>query len=307
MPPHSLCVFFRRSACVLLAAGALLAVPALHAQMQTIAFTSVTPLKMSVPDASVSSSRIEDRIEDVDAPIPMPVAGVATRASQESSGHVLLHSIGGDIHVGVNGIGSDIALPIARRWNVRVGAQYMRYTGQFTSDGAQINADLKVGNGKAGVDWFPFYNGFHISPQVYFGVQTNVKGTVIVPAGSTITLDGSDYISSATDPLTGSAHITTRKVAPGLTVGWGDISPRGRKHWSFPVELGFYYIGQPKLDVTFQGSACDPTQPPDIGCQTVTTDPGFQSDLARFIARNNNNLKYAAFFPVAQFGVGYRF
>jgi hypothetical protein len=78
-------------------------------------------------------------------------------------------------------------------------------------------------------------------------------------------------------------------------------------HWSFPVELGFYYIGQPNLNITFTGSACDPRFPQPRGCQTVTTDPGFQADLKAFTARQNNNLSYASFFPIASFGFGYRF
>jgi hypothetical protein len=39
----------------------------------------------------------------------------------------------------------------------------------------------------------------------------------------------------------------------------------------------------------------------------VQQDEGFQRDLAAFIRRNNNNLSYASFFPVASFGVGYSF
>jgi hypothetical protein len=35
--------------------------------------------------------------------------------------------------------------------------------------------------------------------------------------------------------------------------------------------------------------------------------PGFQQDLAAFIARNNHNLSYASFFPVFSVGFGYAF
>jgi hypothetical protein len=241
------------------------------------------------------------------APEPKAAEAAAGSRKEESVGHALAHSIGIEAHLGINGIGGDIALPVARKFNVRVGGQYFGYTGNFTSDGAQITAALKLGGGKAGVDWFPFGNGFHVSPQLFFAIQTDVNGVVVVPAGQTISLDGGDYVSANSDPLTGTAHIATRKAAPGLAIGWGNISPRGSKHLSFPVEIGFYYIGQPTLQVTFKGSACDPAYPQPLGCQVVTQDVGFQRDLQRFIARNNNNLSYASFFPVAQFGVGYRF
>jgi hypothetical protein len=292
------------SAPVRLAASAfvllsVVAVPALRAQasLQPVAFRAEG---VSAAPVSTESSSSESEAS------PAPAAGAAGGAAAQSSGtgHVLLHAIGAEVHVGLNGVGMDFALPVARKWNVRVGGQYLQYTGHFTEEGAQIDADLHVGGGKAGIDWFPFNNGFHVSPQVFFAIQTQVHATVLVPSGTEVTLNGNDYISSPSDPLHGQATVTTRKTAPGLAIGWGNISPRGGAHWSFPVEVGFYYIGQPDLNVTFDGSACAR----DLsGCQKVTTDPDFQRDLKRFIDRNNHNLSYASFFPVAQVGVGYRF
>jgi hypothetical protein len=66
-------------------------------------------------------------------------------------------------------------------------------------------------------------------------------------------------------------------------------------------------VGQPRLKVMFTGSACDPTVPAAIGCQSVKNDPGFQRDLAAFVRRNNNNLSYASFLPILSIGVGYKF
>jgi hypothetical protein len=306
MPPQSPLLFFRHLDVMALVAGVALAVPAAQSQVQTASLT--TDVAASVDhsaDTGVSSSRTADVI--VDAPNPATAVARRNAVQEGPADHSLLHLLGFEVHTGVNGFGVDVALPIARRWNIRVGTQYMTYSGNFTEEGANVNGSIKMGGGKAALDWFPFYNGFHISPQMYFGIQTGLKGNVIVPAGQTITLNGSDYVSSSSDPLTGSAQVSTRRFAPGLTVGWGNISPRGNKHLSFPVELGFYYIGQPKLDVTFKGSACDPAFSEDEGCSSVTTDPDFQHDLARFITRNNHNLSYASFFPIAQFGVGYRF
>ena len=69
----------------------------------------------------------------------------------------------------------------------------------------------------------------------------------------------------------------------------------------------FYYVGQPGLKVAFSGSACDPSQPPSIGCQSVDQDAAFQQDLKAFIDRNNNNLSYASFLPILSLGFGYSF
>ena len=219
----------------------------------------------------------------------------------------LLHGLGIDIHVGANGAGGDIALPVGRRFNLRAGGDYAQYSRHFTEEGANIDAALRLGNGRVALDWFPFGNGFRVSPQMVFAVQTQVTATVLIPPGETVELDGHDFISSFTNPLHGCALVTTRKTAPGLSVGWGNISPHGERHWSFPAELGFYYIGQPNLNVSFSGSACEPTLPSSVGCEDVTQDADFQSSLTAFVKRNQHNLSYASFFPIASIGVGYRF
>jgi hypothetical protein len=211
--------------------------------------------------------------------------------------------------VGINGIGLEVAEPVAQHFNVRAGGGYFHFDETFTSDGAQIEAGLKLGGGHVSLDYFPWsHHGFHISPQLYFGVQTSADVTVTVPSGQTISLSGGDYASSATDPLHGSATVKVRNVAPGLTFGYGNLAPRRLgSRWTFPVEVGFYYIGQPDLVLNFSGTACDRSQPPAIGCQKVDRDVDFQRDLKRFTARQNNNLSYISFFPVFSVGAGYRF
>ncbi|WP_348266815.1 hypothetical protein [Edaphobacter sp. DSM 109919] len=209
--------------------------------------------------------------------------------------------------VGINGVGADIAVAVASHFNVRMGAQFFGYSDSFQEQGANVNAMLRLGGGRAALDWFPFHNGFHISPLVVFLDQTNVRATVIVPSGQTISLDNGDYVSSHADPLHGSASIGVWKTSPGLTIGYGNIVPRSGKHFSFPVDAGFYYVGQPTLKVDFSGSACDPSEPEPLGCQPVQQDADFQRDLAAFIRRNNNNLSYASFIPILSFGVGYSF
>jgi hypothetical protein len=140
-----------------------------------------------------------------------------------------------------------------------------------------------------------------------FANNNRVEATALIPSGSTVTLDGQDFISSLSDPLHGGGSVEFRRVSPGLSLGFGDIIPRTKGRLSFPIEAGFYYVGQPDLKVNFSGSACDPAQPPVVGCQTVSQDATFQKNLAAFIARNNHNLSYASFFPIFSMGFGYAF
>lgn len=242
---------------------------------------------------------------------PAPIArasGVARGGGAIATGRVgAFSSYGVGVLVGFNGVGADVATPLSRRLNLRVGGAAFKYSDTFVEQGANVTANLQLRSGHAMIDLFPFHNGFHVSPMLVYANNNNARGAVIVPAGSTITLNGSNYVSSTADPLHGSGSIDFRKTSPGLTVGWGNLVPRSGKHLSFPIEVGFYYVGQPALKVSFTGSACDPTVPESVGCESVDNDADFQKSLTAFIARNNNNLSYASFFPVISTGIGYRF
>jgi hypothetical protein len=215
--------------------------------------------------------------------------------------------VGIGLYAGLGGAGVDLATPLARKFNVRAGAEYFSYSTTFQDQGADVAIQLRMQSGHTSLDWLPFGGGFRLSPVAVFANDNRARATALVPPGSTITLNGQDYISSVTDPLHGAGSVDFRKVSPGFTLGWGNIVPRTSSRFSFPVEAGFYYVGQPGLKVSFTGSACDPTQPAAIGCESVNQDAGFQQSLSQFIARNNHNLSYATFLPIFRFGFGYSF
>jgi hypothetical protein len=215
-------------------------------------------------------------------------------------------SLGLATRVGFAGTGFDLATPLARKMNLRAGTDFFSYDTSFQEQGANVGINLHLRSSHAAVDWFPFGGRFRLSPQIVFGNNNRILATAIIPSGSTITLNGQDYISSYTDPLRGSGRIDFRKVSPGLSFGFGNLVPRDRSRLSIPVEMGFYYAGQPSLQVAFFGSACDPNLSPSAGCASVSQDPGFQQNLAAFKARNDHNLSYASFFPIFSVGFGYR-
>ena len=214
---------------------------------------------------------------------------------------------GFDVHAGLGGGGFDVATAVARRFNVRVGGDFFSYSTTFKDQGALVNAGLRMRSARATLDWFPFRRAFRVSPLLVFANNNRAQGSYLIPPGNTITLDGQKYVSSSTDPLFGAASIDVRRVAPGFTVGYGDLLAHRRSHFSAPVDLGFYYEGQPALKVTFEGSACYPGLPEPEACIQASKDPTFQKDLSAFIARNRHNLSYASFFPVFSAGVGYSF
>jgi hypothetical protein len=210
-------------------------------------------------------------------------------------------------YAGVGGIGLNVATAVARKFNLRAGSEFFRYSTTSVDQGANVAVNLRMQLGHASLDWFPFGGHFRLSTLVVFANNNRVKATALIPPGNTITLNGQDYVSSTNDPLHGAGSIDFRKASPGFTLGFGNIVPRTSGHFSFPVEAGFYYVGQPDLKVSFTGSACDPTQAAAVGCESVNDDGGFQQSLSAFVARNQHNLSYASFFPVFSFGFGYSF
>lgn len=266
--------------------------------------SSVTGFSSSrddVPDAAPADTALPEASSTISSTGPVPSRIVTPVAKRPFS------RVGFAAHVGIGGIGFDVASPLSRKFNLRSGADFFSYNASFQEQGANVTADLRLRSGHASLDWFPFGGRFRLSPLVVYGNNNRVIATALVPSGSTITLNGQDYISSYTDPLHGSGSIDFRKISPGFSLGFGNIIPRNRSHFSIPVEAGFYYVGQPGLKVAFTGSACDPTEPASIGCESVDSDAGFQQNLAAFTARNNHNLSYASFFPILTVGFGYRF
>jgi hypothetical protein len=148
-----------------------------------------------------------------------------------------------DAYVGIGGIGLDVSTTLSKRWNLRVGSELLSASTSLVEEEADVTAHLQLRSGHASLDWFPFGNGFRVSPLLNFANNNELRATALVPPGTTITLNGSDYISSYTDPLNGTGSVDFRKVAPGLTAGFGNAIPRSGKHLSFPFEFGFYYVG----------------------------------------------------------------
>src|ERR1700754_2606399 len=128
--------------------------------------------------------------------------------------------------VGLGGGGFDVATPLARKLNVRAGADFFGHAFAFQEEGANVNLNLAMRSGHAALDWVPFGGRFRLSPLMLFGNNNQIKATALIPSGGLLSINGEDYVSSSSDPLHGSGSVTFRKVSPGLTLGFGNIIPR---------------------------------------------------------------------------------
>jgi hypothetical protein len=251
-----------------------------------------------------SSSLVSPEVLYGGSPAPAALGAVTIPASATRSGAFSGFGIGAK--VGLLGVGLEVATPLSYHVNLRAGGNFFSYSDTLTSDGITYDAALHFRSAEASVDWFPWAKGFHISPGALLYNGNQITGGANVPAGGTFTLNDTTYTSSATNPVTGTGSVTMNKAAPKLTVGWGNLVPRSGHHFNFPVELGFAYIGDPKVAVNLAGTACYTYQGAPY-CSNVATNSMIQSNLAAQVQKLNNDAADARFFPILSLGFAYRF
>jgi hypothetical protein len=165
------------------------------------------------------------------------------------------------------------------------------------------NAELDFRSGQFHLDWFPWHNGFHVSPGILYFFKDSVSAAATVPPGQPFQLNDQDFVNSVNDPVHGSASVTIpHSVAPMLTLGFGNLLPRSGRHFSVPFEIGVAYVGQTRVKVALSGTACTTD-----GCVDMATDPATQNDLKQEVSDVNDDLSSFPIYPIVSVGFAYRF
>jgi len=221
------------------------------------------------------------------------------------------HRLGIAVTGGTGATGLEIATSMGYHFNLRASGNYFSYFADFSTEGYNVTGSIITRNANLSLDYYPFRNsGFRISPGVTLDNGNTVHGNLNIPAGQTFDLgettytsgsDGTDGNPVGYDPINGTIGLSFgRKVAPSMTVGWGNLIPRGRHHWSIPFEIGFEYIGAPLIDFNIQGIGCQPNQ----GCGSID-DPANQANIQAEKTKLNNDIYPLRFFPIMSIGFGY--
>ena len=204
------------------------------------------------------------------------------------------------------GVGVGAATTLSRSLNLRAAGNFFGYGLSGESNGVKYQGSLSFRSIQASVDWFPWAKNFHLSPGVLFYNQNHATVHGGVAAGESFTINDATYYSGAADPVTLYGSVTFRRTSPMLTLGWGNWLPRKReKHFSFPFEVGFAYVGEPPLILTFTGVVCD--TPNDINCRSIDSDPTVQQNIDAQRKKYQDDLDYIRFYPVVSTGVTYKF
>lgn len=233
--------------------------------------------------------------------------GVADARSVERTNMRPFSTVAIGAKAAVTGIGIDIATPVGPRLNARLSGGYFAYNTNIRADKIVYNGDLQFRRGNLSLDYFPFSGkfreGFRISPGLSFYDGNSGTATTTVAPGQYFFLNGVQYTSSATDPVHGTANLDFgRKIAPSITVGFGNMIPRDGAHWSIPFEIGFDYVGRPTVALNLAGTACQPA-----GCSSVASSAAIQNNIKGEQTMLANDLSGFRFWPVASIGIAYRF
>jgi hypothetical protein len=231
-----------------------------------------------------------------------PDAGAESGASPAKEGESNRpFRMGVGVRVSTLGIGLETATSLNRHANVRMGINGFSYSPNLSTDGIKYAGTLAFRSAETHFDWFPFRNGFHISPGLLYN-DNRFTANGAVPVGQTFTLNHVDYVSSAAG-VAGTGRLQVNKFDPSLLLGWGNLVPR-RKHFSISVEGGAAYQGVPRTTLGLTGNVCDPT---GANCRAIASDPTVQSNIVGQQNKVNGDLKAFRFYPIVSVGFGYRF
>jgi hypothetical protein len=209
------------------------------------------------------------------------------------------------------GLNMQAAVNANRYLNIRGVGNFLKFTDNgISTSGFTAAGTLNFATGGVSVDYYPFpRHGLRLSPGVNFYNQSMLNASMVAAGGTSFTLNDTKYYASKAIPVTGVASLALnkQKISPTASIGWGNIIPRNGGHWSFPVEVGAAYVGNPQLGINLiSGQVCqDPSG--TIGCQNVVGDATLTSNLQAQVAKYQKDLKPLRFHPLFSFGVGYSF
>lgn len=220
---------------------------------------------------------------------------------------------------GVSTLGPNLQITtnVNSHLNLRATGNALDYSTNFSTNGFNANAKLNMVSAGFSADVFPFHAGFRISPGVMMLNNNRVSATALAAGGTSFTFDDATYYSANANSATGATPLNvvgslglhTTKPAFTVTTGWGNTIPR-KGHWSFPFELGVAFVGQPAINISLSGWACQDqaqTQCGNVQNTTNSTAQQIQNSLTAQVVKWKNDLNLIDGYPIVSFGAAYSF
>ena len=191
---------------------------------------------------------------------------------------------------GTLGVGLELSAPVASKHHARVNLNAMNYN--ISVEDKSINYDADVDLLSFGVlyDFYPYNRNLRLTTGLYYnGNEIALSNDSSNAALGRYILGGVPY------DLTGSkltGQIEFNPVAPYVGIGYGS-SVLGHKQWTFSVDLGILYQGEPDVELSASGP--------------VTADATLAANLEKEEQELKDELSNLPFYPVVSFGIAYRF
>ena len=194
------------------------------------------------------------------------------------------------LKAGTLGIGLELTVEVADRFNVRFGGNYFKLSKEVDVEGNDYDLDLKLQSFTALGDWFVTDSAFSITAGAVLN-QNGLNGTAL--SSNTYEIDDNTYTSAEVGILT--ADVDFRSVAPYLGIGWGNPL-YDDSNLSFMFDLGVVFAGKPRLDIMSTGG-------------TLSNDVNLLADIAQAEQdfKDTDEIKYLKYYPVISVGLNYRF
>jgi len=216
------------------------------------------------------------------------------------------------------GVGALAAINLTRHLDARVTGNYFKYSTTFNTNGFNVDANLHMASAGASVDYYPFHNGFRLSPGLLLYNQNRADANAPVTPGSSFTLNNMTFYAATPNPAlgitalsgTGTLGLHATRPAFTATTGWGSLIPRSGRHWAVPFEIGAAFTGTPTLNMKLTGWACyDQAQ---TLCTNVS-DPSnpisvlIQNDLQTQLSKWRSDLNPLKVYPIISTGIVFNF
>lgn len=188
------------------------------------------------------------------------------------------------------GLGAEASYRFNPSLGLRAGVYAFRYDTDGVREGIVYDAEFKLANAAAYLDWHPFAGRFRLSGGVVVN-DSSVDGTGRPDADGNYEIGGTTFTAAQVGTLTGTG--TLDRAAPYLGLGWVFGAGDGR---GFTLSLDAGVVFQGSVDVALRSTG-----------GTLSGDPILQDALAAEAAELEADIDEFEPYPVLALGFGFRF
>ncbi len=199
---------------------------------------------------------------------------------------------------GSGGVGVEFGTRLHQKLRLRALASGLTVAIDGVEDDVDYNADVSTFFAGVLLDIHPAANALRIS----FGLVLSEPEIDLVSVATQNNYQVGDRSYSGTLQLDGNASFNP--MAPWISIGWASNLFGKGFYWS--GDIGFAYVGEPRLELSASGTATDNANP-GAGQFDVSNSADFLEELERERVALEDEYSSFQIAPIFNIGIGYRF